>query len=61
MQDFGRGKPLGDVEMVGDSDKHGTIISFLPDFKVFSSIEYNYEELSQRFREMAYLNKGLHG
>ena len=60
VQDFGRGKPLADVETVGDSDKHGTIISFLPDTKIFSSIEYNYEELSQRFREMAYLNKSLH-
>lgn len=60
VQEFSKGKPLGDVRVVGESDKTGTIISFLPDKEIFITTEYNYEILSARLRELAYLNKGIH-
>ena len=58
-QRFVRGKPVNDMEETGDGTGQGTSISFLPDKTIFSDLEYDYEELSQRFRQMAYLNKGL--
>lgn len=59
VQEFGRGAPIGDVQQTGVSKKTGTSITFLPDTKIFGEIDYSYEDLSQRFREMAYLNKDL--
>ncbi len=64
-QEFAAGKRKTDLvkEPIGegqDESKHGTIISFMPDEKIFGKIEYDFNILSQRFKEMAYLNKGLH-
>jgi len=60
-QEYHRGIPQGPVEVVGASDKTGTIISFKPDSEIFtSSTEYNYEILATRLRELAFLNKGIH-
>jgi DNA gyrase subunit B len=58
-QEFARGKPIADMEEVGDSDGQGTSISFLPDSITFGEIDYNFSDLVQRFREMAYLNRDL--
>ena len=58
-QEFSRGKPQGDMTEAENGSGNGTIISFLPDSNIFGVVEYDYEELSQRFRQMAYLNKGL--
>ena len=60
-QEFSRGKPVHDLAETGEGDGTGTgtTISFLPDSTIFGTIEYDYEELIQRFRQMAYLNKGL--
>ncbi len=58
-QGFGRGKPQGDMTETENGSGRGTTISFLPDSKIFGVVEYDYEELNQRFRQMAYLNKGL--
>ncbi len=58
-QSFERGKPLGDLEVVGDSDKTGTIVTFTPDHEIFPETEFHFETLASRFRELAFLNKGL--
>jgi DNA gyrase subunit B len=62
-QDFSKGDRQtelvsGDVEKI-DKDRRGTVISFLGDDGIFEEIKYDFGVLSQRFREMAYLNKGL--
>lgn len=63
-QSFARGKRTTDLvsETVDASnkDKKGTTITFMPDDSIFEAIEYDFKELSKRFKEMAYLNKGLH-
>ncbi len=59
-QEYERGTPLYPVKEVGPSDKRGTIITFKPDHEIFTlSTVYNYEILSARLRELAYLNKGV--
>lgn len=59
IQKFSKGTPLGPIEITGDTDTHGTIITFKPDDTVFTSTEYNYDILASRLRELAYLNKGV--
>ena len=59
IQEFERGKPRGPVEVIGDSDRTGTIISFKPDDTIFLQTTYKYEILSARLRELAFLNAGL--
>ena len=63
-QSFARGKRTTDLvsETVDASNKNkkGTTITFMPDDSIFEAIEYDFKELSKRFKEMAYLNKGLH-
>ncbi|WP_229733627.1 DNA topoisomerase (ATP-hydrolyzing) subunit B [Compostibacillus humi] len=57
---FERGKPQGEIEVVGTTDTTGTITHFKPDPEIFTeTTEFNYETLSQRLRELAFLNKGL--
>jgi DNA gyrase subunit B len=60
-QEFIRGVPTGDMEVVGKADKKdtGTIISFLPDAEVFEEVEFSAETLTQRLRETAFLTRGL--
>jgi DNA gyrase subunit B len=60
-QEFTRGVPNGDVEVVGKADKDdtGTTIMFLPDAEVFEEVEYSAETLQQRLRETAFLTRGL--
>ncbi|MEC8636611.1 MAG: ATP-binding protein, partial [Bacteroidota bacterium] len=59
-QSYKRGKPMAPVEAVGNSDKKGTVITFKPDPQIFKQVlEYNYETLAQRLRELSYLNKGI--
>ncbi|MEQ9187884.1 MAG: DNA topoisomerase (ATP-hydrolyzing) subunit B [Cryomorphaceae bacterium] len=59
QQEYKIGKPQYDVKEVGTTDKSGTEIWFLPDSSIFSVSEYNFETLSNRLRELAYLNKGI--
>ncbi|MDD5326632.1 MAG: DNA topoisomerase (ATP-hydrolyzing) subunit B [Phycisphaerae bacterium] len=54
-----RGKAKGAVEEVGRSDKRGTKISFMADEEIFGDAEFDYDTLTKRIREMAYLNAGL--
>ncbi len=58
MQNYKRGKPEADVKAVGKSDAHGTQISFKPDPDIFNGHMYSFETLSNRLRELAFLNAG---
>lgn len=57
MQKFQRGKPVTELEVIGQASGTGTTISFKPDKEIFDSIEFDYETLQYRLREMAFLNK----
>ena len=59
MQEYEIGKPLYPVKEVGDTDYRGTVVSFQPDASIFQATEYNFDTLSARLRELAYLNKGI--
>jgi DNA gyrase subunit B len=58
-QSYERGKPLGPLKKEGKTTKRGTKITFRPDPSIFPSIEFNYDTLAQRLRELSFLNKGL--
>ena len=60
VQEYQIGKPKGDIQIIGDTDKTGTIITFKPDSSIFEVKEYRYEVLATRLRELAFLNKGIH-
>ena len=59
MQEFSCGKPLHDVQIIGDTKTTGTTISFKPDGSIFSVTEYKYDILATRLRELAFLNAGI--
>ena len=56
---FERGKTVKHLERIGDSNKTGTKVRFLADDEIFETLEYQYEVLENRFREMAFLTKGM--
>lgn len=56
---FERGKAVEHLTRIGDSDKTGTQVRFLADDTIFETLDYDYETLENRFREMAFLTKGL--
>jgi DNA gyrase subunit B len=58
-QEYERGKAKGPVKAIGKSDETGTLTIFKADPTIFGEVDYDYDTLSQRFREMCYLNKGL--
>ncbi len=58
-QRYERGVPAGAVEVVGPAEGTGTTTTFLADKEIFNEIDYKFETLTQRFREMAFLTKGL--
>jgi DNA gyrase subunit B len=59
-QEYERGKALYDVKKIGTTDKTGTIVTFTPDTTIFvQTIDFNYDTLAGRLRELAYLNKGI--
>lgn len=59
---FERGKPLGEIEKLGTTDKTGTKTTFKPDAMIFKGedMTFNFTTLANRFRELAFLNAGLH-
>ncbi|MBK9711020.1 MAG: DNA topoisomerase (ATP-hydrolyzing) subunit B [Kouleothrix sp.] len=60
MQEYHTGKPVGPVHPVGSAEGRGTTVNFMPDDTIFKDgIDYNFRSMVQRFREMAYLTKGL--
>lgn len=58
-QHFARGKAQGDIEVVGDTRESGTTIQFMPDEEIFDTTEFSKEVLVNKFRETAFLNKGV--
>ncbi len=60
FQRFERGIPVGDMKIIGETDKRGTEVYFRPDEEIFKeSIEFDYERLRDRTQELAYLNRDL--
>ena len=63
QQSYSRGKVLSDLEEIEDTTKSinqtGTEITFLPDQEIFGDLSYDYKKITERFREMTYLNQGL--
>ncbi|MCL5071838.1 MAG: ATP-binding protein, partial [Actinobacteria bacterium] len=58
-QEYKRGDPVTDLIKDGKTETHGTVVTFFPDKEIFEEIDYKYEILASRMREMAFLNKGL--
>ena len=59
-QEYERGKRVYPVKSIGESDDVGTLVTFTPDASVFTqTIEFNYETLATRLRELSFLNKGI--
>src|SRR2546425_2275207 len=59
VQSYKRGVPTGLLEMTGHTDRRGTKVTFKPDTEIFESTEFSFDTLSQRLRELAFLNRGL--
>jgi len=60
VQEYAKGKPLGDVKVVGEcGTEHGTTITFHPDPTIFQTTVYDFSILSNRLRDLAYLNAGV--
>jgi DNA gyrase subunit B len=58
-QKYKRGKPITELTVIGESNEKGTIVHFKPDPEVFTILDYHYDILAKRLRELAFLNKGL--
>lgn len=58
-QKYNRGVPEARLAVVGDADKTGTKVTFYPDKEIFDTVEWDYDRIKIRTREVAYLNKGL--
>ena len=59
MQEYACGKPLHDVEVIGETDERGTTIIFHPDASIFTTTVYDYDILAHRLRDLAFLNAGI--
>jgi DNA gyrase subunit B len=60
FQTYQRGLPDEPIQSLGKTKKTGTKVTFTPDQEIFTSAEFHYETLSQRLRELAFLNRGAH-
>ena len=58
-QEYHKGKPQHEVKVIGESSKTGTEVTFIPDDTIFTVTTYDYDILSSRLRELAFLNKGI--
>jgi len=59
-QEYEKGKPMYPVKSIGETDLRGTVVTFTPDPTIFQqTVEYNYDTLASRMRELSFLNKGL--
>ncbi|MBI4417099.1 MAG: DNA topoisomerase (ATP-hydrolyzing) subunit B [Euryarchaeota archaeon] len=59
FQRYERGSPVSDLKVVGEAKGTGTIVTFRPDATVFESIEFDYDTIATRLRELAFLNRDL--
>lgn len=58
-QRYSRGSSTTKLTVIGDTEETGTTVSFKPDYKIFEELEYNFDTLEHRLRELAFLNKGV--
>ena len=56
---FAKGEKIGEIAIIGDTDRTGTTVHFKPDPEMFEELEYNFDTLKQRLQETAFLTKGL--
>ncbi len=56
---YKRGIPQFPLEVTGNTDKTGTVVTFMPDATIFDTVEFEFNDIKNRFREIAFLNKGL--
>ncbi|WP_122645973.1 DNA topoisomerase (ATP-hydrolyzing) subunit B [Enterococcus mediterraneensis] len=60
-QEYRRGAVVDDLKVIGETDQHGTAVHFVPDPEIFTeTVEFNFDKLATRIRELAFLNRGLH-
>lgn len=59
QQEYSCGKPLYDVKVIGETEKNGTTVYFEPDGSIFTTLEYKYDTIAARLRELSFLNKGI--
>ena len=60
-QEYRRGHVVYDLKVIGETERHGTTVHFVPDPEIFTeTTEYNFDKLATRIRELAFLNRGLH-
>lgn len=58
-QEFSKGVPTTDLEIIGETKKTGTTVEFIPDSEIFETTDFNFDTLSTRFKELAYLNSKI--
>ncbi|MBW2995911.1 DNA topoisomerase (ATP-hydrolyzing) subunit B [Candidatus Woesearchaeota archaeon] len=58
-QEYSRGKPVSELKVIGEAEGSGTSVTFIPDDDIFEVTEFHFDILSNRLRELAFLNKGL--
>ncbi|MBW3021278.1 DNA topoisomerase (ATP-hydrolyzing) subunit B [Candidatus Woesearchaeota archaeon] len=58
-QSFQRGDKISEVERIEPTTEHGTSVTFYPDEEIFDTVEFNFDHISSRLRELAFLNKGI--
>ena len=58
-QIYNRGIPQAPLKVIGNADFTGTWVTFMPDDEIFETVDFNYDTVKKRLRELAYLNKGL--
>ena len=59
FQRYHRGKPEAPVQIIGDTDEHGTKVTFHADKEIFGDVAFSYETIGNRLRELAFLNAGV--
>jgi DNA gyrase subunit B len=59
QQNYGRGAPAGELQVTGTTKRRGTKVTFKPDPQIFETIDFSFDTLAQRLRELAFLNGGI--